>query len=131
MSSMGGAPRPGTITWIDLTVQDAERLGDFYRSVTGWARDSLSMGDYHDYVMKDIDGQEVAGVCHARGGNANVPAQWLVYITVEDLDHSLSECQRLGGAVVVPPRSYAGGRYCVIKDPAGAVCALYQPNDAA
>lgn len=128
---MGGPPRPGTITWIDLTVQDADRLGDFYRSVTGWGRDVLSMGDYHDYVMRDIDGQEVAGVCHARGGNADLPAQWLVYITVEDLDHSMAECQRLGGAVIVPPRSYAGGRYCVIKDPAGAVCALYQPNDAA
>ena len=128
---MGGTPRPGTITWVDLTVQDGDRLAEFYRSVTGWARDALPMGDYHDYVMKDIDGEAVAGVCHARGGNATIPAQWLVYITVEDLDHSLAECLRLGGAVVVPPRSYAGGRYCVIKDPAGAVCALYQPNDAA
>ena len=52
-------------------------------------------------------------------------------ITVEDLDHSLEHCQRLGGSVVAPPRSYGGGRYCVIKDPAGAVCALYQPPDAA
>jgi predicted enzyme related to lactoylglutathione lyase len=81
--------------------------------------------------MKDIDGQEVAGVCHARGGSAALPAQWLIYITVEDLDHSMAECQRLGGAILMPPRGYAAGRYCVIKDPAGAVCALYQPNDAA
>jgi predicted enzyme related to lactoylglutathione lyase len=43
----------------------------------------------------------------------------------------MAECQRLGGTVLAPPRSYGGGRYCVIEDPAGAVCALYQPPDAA
>jgi hypothetical protein len=45
---------------------------------------------------------------------------WLIYITVDDLDHSIDECQRLGGSLVAAPRSYGGGRYCVIKDPAGA-----------
>jgi predicted enzyme related to lactoylglutathione lyase len=89
------------------------------------------MGTYADYVMKADDGGEVAGICHARGSNAELPPVWLVYVTVEDLDQSLAECQRLGGAVLTPPRSYAGGRYCVIKDPAGAVCALCQPSDAA
>jgi hypothetical protein len=33
--------------------------------------------------------------------------------------------------MVAAPRSYGGGRYCVIKDPAGAICALYQPLEAA
>ena len=88
------------------------------------------MGAYSDFVMS-ADHAEVAGICHARGGNAELPPVWLIYITVEDLDQSLEECQRLGGTVLVAPRSYGGGRYCVIKDPAGAVCALYQPPDAA
>ena len=128
---MGGTPRPGTITWADLTVENAEQLRDFYQSVAGWAPEPVSMGSYADFSMNDSDGDPAAGICHARGGNADLPAQWLVYITVEDLDHSIAECQRLGGSVVAPPRGYAGGRYCVIKDPAGAVCALYQPPDAA
>ncbi len=128
---MAGSLRPGAITWTDLTVEDAERIRDFYEAVAGWTPVSLSMGMYADYVMKGEDGNEVAGICHARGSNADLPPVWLVYITVEDLDHSLQECQRLGGMVLTPSRSYAGGRYCVIKDPAGAVCALYQPSDAA
>ena len=128
---MGSTPRPGTITWIDITVEDADRLRDFYQSVTGWSPEPLAMGGYSDYVMNDADGEAAAGVCHARGSNADLPPQWLVYITVEDLDHSVAECQRLGGSVITPPRSYGGGRYCVIKDPSGAVCALYQPPDAA
>jgi predicted enzyme related to lactoylglutathione lyase len=128
---MSGTLRPGTITWADLTVEDAEHVRDFYASVAGWTPEPLSMGSYSDYVMNDADGEAAAGLCHARGSNADLPPQWLIYITVDDLDHSMAECQRLGGAVITQPRSYAGGRYCIIKDPAGAVCALYQPSDAA
>lgn len=127
---MSSTPRPGTVTWQDLTVEDAEKLRDFYASVVGWAPEPVSMGGYSDFVMTS-EGAEIAGVCHALGANAVLPPVWLIYITVEDLDFSLTECERLGGAVLTPPRSYGGGRYCVIKDPAGAVCALYQPADAA
>lgn len=127
---MSSTPQPGTVTWQDLTVEDAERIRDFYQSVVGWTPQPVSVGAYSDFVMTS-EGAEVAGICHARGANAALPPVWLIYITVEDLDHSLAECQRLGGSVLTPPRSYGGGRYCIIKDPAGAVCALYQPADAA
>lgn len=127
---MSATPKPGEISWIDLTVERAEQIRDFYQAVVGWTPEPLSMGAYSDFVM-NADGTGVAGVCHARGSNADLPPVWLIYITVDDLDHSLDECQRLGGSLVAAPRSYGGGRYCVIKDPAGAICALYQPPDAA
>jgi predicted enzyme related to lactoylglutathione lyase len=128
---MSSTPRPGTISWQDLTVEDAESIRDFYASVTGWSPEPVSMGSYSDFVMNDADGAGAAGICHARGANASLPPAWLIYITVDDLDHSMAECTRLGGSIVAAPRGYGGGRYCVIKDPAGAVCALYQPPDAA
>lgn len=127
---MSTPPRPGTISWQDLTVPDAEALRDFYASVVGWKAQPVRMGDYADFNMT-ADGQPVAGVCHARGLNADLPPQWLIYITVEDIDHSIEACQRHGGTVVAPSRGLGGGRFCVIRDPAGAVCALYQPPDAA
>jgi predicted enzyme related to lactoylglutathione lyase len=127
---MSVTPEPGTISWQDLTVADAEGIRDFYQAVVGWKPEPLSMGTYSDFVM-NVEGTPVAGVCHARAGNANLPPAWIIYITVEDLDHSIDECLRLGGSLVSGPRSYGGGRYCIIKDPAGAVCALYQPPDAA
>jgi predicted enzyme related to lactoylglutathione lyase len=58
-----------------------------------------------------------------------MPAQWLVYITVEDVDSSASRCIGLGGRVLVGPKRLGGGRVCVIEDPAGAVAALYQPPE--
>jgi hypothetical protein len=130
MTAMAGSPRIGVISWQDLTVEDATRLRDFYEAVVGWTAEPVAVGDYSDYTMT-ADGEQVAGVCHARGGNAALPPMWIIYITVADLDHSLDECVRLGGEPLTPVRSYGGGRFCVIQDPAGAVCALYQAPDAA
>ena len=127
--SGAGAPPPGSILWTDLTVPNAEAVRDFYREVTGWQVTPVEMGGYSDYTMTSpADGTPVAGVCHARGVNAGLPAQWLVYISVADLDESIARCAKMGGSVVFGPKSMGQhGRYCVIRDPAGAVAALIQP----
>jgi uncharacterized protein len=125
-------PLVGTIVWCDLTVEHAEAIRDFYAKVVGWRPEPVSMGSYHDFTMVPPESLEpAAGVCHARGGNADIPPQWLIYIVVEDIDDSVDRCVKLGGAVVAPPRGMMGGRFCVIRDPAGAVCGLYQPPSAA
>jgi predicted enzyme related to lactoylglutathione lyase len=120
-------PPPGTIAWADLTVPDAPKVRDFYAGVAGWTAAEVSMGDYADYTMGPDGGTPVAGICHARGQNANLPAQWIVYVTVTDLDHSLEQCAKLGGSVVAPARDIgAYGRFAVVKDPAGAIMALVE-----
>lgn len=125
-------PPVGTIIWRDLTVADAESIRDFYAKVVGWQPEPVSMGSYHDFTMLPPDSNEpAAGICHARGGNADLPPLWLIYIVVDDIDDSIDQCVKLGGSVVVPPRGMMGGRFCVIRDPAGAVCGLYQPPSAA
>ncbi len=119
----------GTICWTDLTVEDAGEVSDFYERVVGWESKPQDMGGYSDFNMIAPEtGETVAGVCHARGSNSDLPPQWLVYIVVEDVDHSARVCRERGGAVLAGPRSMGGGRFCVIRDPAGAVCALYQPG---
>ncbi len=126
-------PRPGTIGWVDLTVPDAAAVRDFYGAVAGWSSMDVEMGGYQDYAMLPAGGDApAAGICHARGVNAGIPAQWLVYITVEDLDASVRACEERGGAVVHGPRNLGShGRMVVIRDPAGAVCALHQAQQAA
>ena len=64
---------------------------------------------------------------HARGQNAGLPAAWLVYITVDDLDAALAEATSLGGSLI----SESGGaegepRFAVLRDPAGAAFALME-----
>lgn len=117
----------GRINWFDLTVPDAESVRAFYQKVTGWEAEPVDMGGYNDYCMKPPGSDDaVAGICHARGANASLPAQWLLYITVADLDESVRRCTALGGAIVAPARESGDSRFAVIRDPAGAVCVLYQ-----
>lgn len=120
---------PGAIGWIDLTVPDAEEVRDFYAAVAGWRAAPVSMGSYADYAMYPAgNGEPVAGICHARGVNADQPRQWLVYITVTDLDGSLQACLARGGAILRDPTGMGDtGRFAVIRDPAGAVAALFEP----
>lgn len=122
----------GTVGWMDLTVPDAESVRDFYEAVVGWKSEPVDMGEYSDFNMvAEGTGSPVAGVCHSRGSNAELPPVWMVYIVVPDLDASIGKCKELGGEVLVEPRGAGGGRYCVIKDTAGAVCALFEtPSDA-
>jgi len=121
-------PEVGTIAWVDLTVPEAETLRDFYRDVAGWRPAPVAMGDYSDYTMSPPGSDRpVSGVCHARGDNAGLPAQWLIYIVVADLDASIARCVERGGKLVAGPKPMGPqARFCVIQDSAGAVAALYQ-----
>jgi predicted enzyme related to lactoylglutathione lyase len=126
-------PEIGSITWFDLTVPDAEKVKDFYSPDfvgIGWNTMPVSMGDYNDYNMNSPEsGKTNAGICHKRGGNAHLPSQWLIYITVKSVDESAKMCKENGGKVLSPPKEMTGyGKFCVIEDPAGAVCTLFEPK---
>ncbi|MEO8076770.1 MAG: VOC family protein, partial [Acidobacteriota bacterium] len=111
-------PQAGTIAWRDLTVPDAEAVRDFYSRVVGWQAAPVEVQDYSDFIMMPPGSADpAAGICHARGVNADIPAQWLLYIVVDDLDRSAASCVELGGALVAGPRPLSGGRFCVIRDP--------------
>ena len=59
--------------------------------------------------------------------NADIPPHWLIYITVADVEESVRNCVELGGSVIRPPGDMGGAKVAIIRDPAGAVCALYEP----
>ena len=115
----------GKIEWLDLTVEEASRAKDFYCSVVGWSSSEQDMGSYSDYNV-NLPGttNTVAGICHARGASTNLPAQWLMYVRVEDVSQSIERCKKLGGKVVDGPKRLGNQRFCVIEDPAGAVLGL-------
>ncbi len=115
----------GVILWHDLTVEDADGVRDFYASVVGWKPNPVAMGDYDDYSMHTANTDTcVSGVCHAKGPNTDLPAQWLMYVRVADVEDAAKKVTALGGEVVAGPRPLSSGRVLVIRDPAGAVLAL-------
>ena len=115
------------IEWHDLTVPDAEQARDFYTSVLGLHAEPVDMGGYSDFNLVDPKTKTpVAGVCHARGSNTDLPPQWMAYFTVADLDASLQALQQGGGAVLGEPKTMGSSRYAFVRDPFGAVCALFE-----
>lgn len=120
-------PAVGTVGWKDLTVDNATSVRDFYMAVAGWTAQPIDMGGYDDYVMLPPGGGEpVGGICHRRGANGDIPAQWLLYIVVADLALALEQVVQRGGKVLTAPRTAGGGQFAVIADPSGAVSGLYQ-----
>jgi predicted enzyme related to lactoylglutathione lyase len=119
----------GRISWLDLTVPDAATTREFYRQVVGWSVRDVAMESggqrYADYNLLRDDGSPAAGVCHARGVNADLPPVWMIYLAVGDLAESIRRVTEEGGKVVKATTGEAGEfAYAVVQDPAGAYFAL-------
>jgi predicted enzyme related to lactoylglutathione lyase len=120
------AAKIGEMAWLDLSIKNAEQVKKFYQDVIGWKAEATSMGDYNDYTMMTSSGTAVGGVCHATGVNSDLPPAWLPYFLVEDIALSVAQVIENGGDVVTEIKTMGDDKYAVIKDPAGAACAIYQ-----
>jgi predicted enzyme related to lactoylglutathione lyase len=117
----------GEMAWLDLTVANAKEVQGFYQKVIGWQVDVTPMGDHVDYTMKSqVTGDAVSGICHSKGINSDMPAVWLPYFLVANLSDSMLAVRSQGGELLTDIKFAGKDQYIVIKDPAGAVCALYQ-----
>ena len=117
----------GSIVWHDLTIDNADEVRDFYKSVIGWEHVDHDMGEYNDYVLHAADDETAAGgVWHKRGTNAGMPSQWLMYVQVDSVAKSCEAVQRQGGTVVEGPRNMGDKPFAVIQDPAGATLAIIE-----
>lgn len=119
----------GSVNWRDLTTDKADTLKEFYKEIAGWTAEAMPMKDgdevYEDYVMKTTDGNPVAGICHSKGLNTGIPPQWIMYISVENINDSLEKALKLGGKLIKEHKAKDGHTvYSMIEDPAGAIFAL-------
>lgn len=117
----------GKLGWLDMTVPDAESLKGFYEAVCGWTAEPADMGGYSDYTMMDTGGDAVGGICHTRGPNADMPPGWLPYFTVPSVEQAVLQATERGGDILVGPKAVGDdGAMAVVKDPSGAMFALWQ-----
>lgn len=117
----------GTMAWLDLSVKNADEVKSFYQDVIGWKVENISMGSYDDYAMLEPENNEaISGICHAQGVNKDLPPAWLPYFLVENIETSVAAVIAKGGELMTEIKTMGDDKYAVIKDPAGAVCAIYQ-----
>lgn len=111
-------------SWHDLTVDNPGQSLAFYEALFGGSSIPVSMGDYNDYCLTNEDGEVLGGLCHARGGNADLPPVWLIYFPVLSLDDAMSTAKANGGALISGPHKAGNVRYAVVSDPSGAAFTL-------
>lgn len=122
---------PGAVIWNELAVRDTEPEPAFYAALFGWTHATTQMGGT-EYTTWSLDGQMVAGMIRMdENWPPEVPAHWLVYIAVADVEAAQAKATELGGSVNVPATDIEIGRFAVLSDPHGAVFAVIQMNEAA
>lgn len=119
----------GALCWNELNSRDPQAASAFYGSVFGW--DTKADDAMADYSMFLRDGSPVAGMIDMRGRVPDeIPAHWLAYFGVADLDAAVATAGSAGGTVFVPPTEIPGmGRFAVIGDPQGAFFGAFEFAD--
>ncbi len=123
---------PGAMCWNELMTPDTEKAATFYSGLFGWEPATMDMGDVGEYTLFNRGGgQGAAGMMVIKPEMGPIPANWLVYFAVADIDGSHDKALSLGGKAVVPPTDIPEvGRFAVIMDPVGAVFGIYKSNRA-
>jgi hypothetical protein len=119
----------GSFVWIELATSDQSAAKNFYTSLFGWTVNDMPMGPGEFYSIFQLQGRDVAASYTLRPDQTaqGVPPNWLLYVSVDNADASTKRASELGGTVLMPAFDVGEmGRMAVIKDPTGAVFAVWQ-----
>jgi predicted enzyme related to lactoylglutathione lyase len=112
---------PGALCWNELAAAELDTAPDFYAGLFGWHTEPFEGGPMRYLTIKNGD--------RANGGmreqQPQEPPHWLVYFAVDDVDASVAKIGELGGGTIAGPFEMAMARMAVVRDPQGAVFALY------
>jgi hypothetical protein len=115
----GRVNEPGCIVWNELATPDVERAGAFYHELLGWDAE----GDPTGYATIRLGDGINGGMRPLRDGE---PPNWLIYFTVPSADEAVERVRSSGGEVLAGPADATVGRIAVVRDPQGAVFAVYE-----
>jgi uncharacterized protein len=113
----------GAPSWFELYTRDHAGAVSFYRSL--FQLQTTVIGDTAEFrytTLNDQGGElELAGIMDAGGWlPEGVPAHWMTYWEVDDIDWSAALVTTLGGSVLAEPTDTPYGRTATVADPAGA-----------
>jgi len=114
----------GSLCWNELETRNRDAAVQFYTSLFGWTPKVSP-----EYVEFHVGGLGIGGAMTMNEQMKDVPPHWMAYFCVDDCDASTAKAQSDGGGVLVPPMDIPNtGRFSVLRDPQGAVFALFQPK---
>lgn len=116
---------PGSICWVDLMTNDAEKARTFYKQLFGWSVEVGGPESGH-YGIASLRDKMVAGIGPIPPG-AQFPPAWSVYFQSDNVDTTVAKVTEQGGKVMMPPMDVMEeGRMAVCIDPTGATFGVWQ-----
>lgn len=122
----------GQFVWYDLLTTDLPAAMKFYPSITGWGTQKWKSPDPGvNYTMWTAGRAPLGGVMPlpADARAMGVPPHWLPYVEVRNIEETLRRARTLGGQVIAEPKDTGSGAFAVLRDPLGAVIAVYHSHD--
>ncbi|MDC0766961.1 VOC family protein [Streptomyces sp. HD] len=118
---------PGSLGWVELLTRAPQEAKAFYTSVFGWSVNALER-----YTQWGLDGADFGGMVPMDDKFPHeVPAHWLPYFAVADVDATAADATEAGGSVLMEPTSVPEGpRIAVLRDTQGAMFGVYRAADA-
>lgn len=112
----------GTPIWFEYLGQDLDAATRFYADVVGWKIADSGIGSATDtpyLIAAAPDGDMIAGMMTAP--DADMPATWMVYFGVEDVDATVERMTAAGAQLQMPATTMDNvGRMAMLADPQGA-----------
>jgi predicted enzyme related to lactoylglutathione lyase len=110
--------------WHELQTRDCARALRFYEAFCGWTTADASAGSPRERHLCSLDGAPIGAITISQAP-AHVPAFWLSFLAVADLDAVVARARALGARVLREPAAVTGaGRQAVLVDPRGAIFGL-------
>jgi predicted enzyme related to lactoylglutathione lyase len=130
-----GERLPGKIIWRDLLTNDPAASQRFYGELFDWTFESVgtasNLKSDSAYTLIRHDGKLIGGMIDTLAlNNRDDISQWVVLLSVEDIDASVKAVTASGGEIVTPATDLQDrGRLAVIRDAEGALLGLLETRD--
>ena len=133
--SSTGERLPGKIIWRELLTNDPLASQTFYGELFDWEFESVGavagLGSNTAYTLIRHNGKLIGGMIDtvALNNRADI-SQWVVSMSVSDIDVAVAAFTAGGGEVKTPPTDLKRrGKLAVVRDAEGALLALLQTKD--
>lgn len=113
---------PGALAWNELASPDPTGSADFYGSLFGWTAKEMEESPTPYLIL--WNGERTNGGIRELGDEP-APPHWMPYFGIDDIDAGLARAGELGGRALAGPIDMGIGKIGVVRDPQGAVFALY------
>lgn len=130
-----GERLPGKIVWRDLLTNDPVASRRFYSELFGWEFESIgeasNLRSNSAYTLIRHKGKLIGGMVDTLAlNNRDDISQWVVLMSVENLDARVTAVTAGGGTIIAPPTDLQDrGRLALVRDAEGALLGLLETRD--